>query len=110
MTIDPKASLSGIPLLKIRDFLRRDPFGLWTAEHFKDAFKLSQRQTSALLAVLSRKGYIEKELEWHEPQHWKSTELGAKLASAHAGRPISRRTADQKLAELISQMSHKVDR
>ena len=106
MRIDPKATLAGVPLISIRDFLRRHSLRLWTVADAARDLHLSENHASAVIDALVRDGYVEKDADARSIQHWKSTSLGAKLAAAHATRPISRRTADQKLAELITRARH----
>jgi predicted nucleotidyltransferase len=102
MTIDPKAKLAGVPLIEIRNFLRRHKFNPLRVEYAQDFFRIQCKRAAALITVLEREGYLEKERKTPYAQYWVLTDAGSRLTTASATRPMSRHTAKQKLAELIA--------
>jgi DNA-binding PadR family transcriptional regulator len=102
MTIDPKAKLGGFTLIQIRDFLRRHKFYSLRDEDAQDFFRTSSNRAAALITALEREGYLEKQRKTPYAKYWELTDAGSRLTTASAGRPISRHTAERKLAELIA--------
>jgi predicted nucleotidyltransferase len=101
MTIDPKAKLAGFLLVEIRDFLNRFSLNPFDVERVQNTFRIPSKKALVLIAALEREGYITKADKTPYAQYWTLTDAGSRLASAYAARPISRKTADKKLAELI---------
>jgi predicted nucleotidyltransferase len=101
MTIDPKAQFAGLSLVEIRNFLNRFSLNPIDVERVQSTFRVSSKKASSLIAALEREGYITKADKTPYAQYWTLTDAGSRLASAYAARPISRKTAEKKLAELI---------
>lgn len=100
MTINPQEQIGGVRLVCVRNFLRRWKRDMWSFEALQDHMELRSEDARSLLNALIREGYVEQESELG--QVWYSvTSRGLRLAAASAARPISRRTADQKLAEFL---------
>ena len=101
MTIDPKAKLTGFSLVEVRNFLNRFSLNPFDVERVQSTFRVSSKKASLLIAALERDGYITKADKTPYAQYWTLTDAGSRLASAYAARPISRKTAEKRLAELI---------
>jgi hypothetical protein len=97
MTIDPKETVAGCSLLRIRAFVRRysnDEFDLPLVARALDETKAVEilawlKANKYIQPVRGRKGY------------WTGTDHAGALANASAGKKITRATADRLLQELL---------
>ncbi|UKA73458.1 hypothetical protein [Arthrobacter sp. FW306-06-A] len=95
--------IAGLPAPAAREFLRRIRFADFDEEWA--LFLLSSLGASgphSTLLGFEDAGYIERAEYSHGSQRWwRSTTLGNALAMASFGKPITRKTADRLVAELI---------
>lgn len=95
--------IAGLPAPTARAFLRRTRFA-----DFDEEWALSMLSPHGVasphstLLGLKEAGYIERAEHSHGNQRWwRTTTLGNALAMASFGKPITRKTADRLVAELI---------
>lgn len=101
MHIDPRSTIAGLPALRVRSFLRRAGDYDWTEAGLAEHFGVSPKAAHELLSL----GYLEHSPhEAAEEQRYRRTLAGAALALASAARPITRKTADRKIAELLDRV------
>jgi len=109
MNIDPKTSLGGIPIVNVRDFLRRHAAYGWRREDAIDAFGSTHADT--VVEALISGGYIEWTQEYGSSRYMTTVKGGA-LTKASAARPVSRKTAEQALKgflERCHEVGHRPD-
>jgi predicted nucleotidyltransferase len=105
MRINPSDSISGIGIVKIRNFLRRSGRSeKWRADYASSSLHLSEEQTSDLLAELGKMGYIEKDELHYGEQYWHNTISGNSLGGASAAKSYKRQTAEKALAEFMERV------
>jgi predicted nucleotidyltransferase len=103
MRIDPKDTLAGQSILKIRDFLRRNQLHNWGEETVGYAFAVDSKTAKRIIILLKRRGYIEP-IQISGEKYWKNTIQGNALALSSAAKPISRATAEKKLKEFLERV------
>ncbi len=104
MHIDPKAEIAGLPALAVRRFFRRSRSYSWEPTRLQREFRLAPERAEQVITELHRLGFIEPDP--HLPgSRWRLTVKGNGLAMASAARPLHRRTADQKLEQLLLRVS-----
>ena len=98
MKIEKGQIIAGQPVLKVRDFFKRNErFGIETAAYF---FNLSQKAAKAICLELTELGYCERvPAERMAPAYRKEVRyellpLGRSLALARAISPMTREKAD----------------
>jgi len=94
--INRSDTLAGVPLVAVRDFLRRFHVLGWARDDLRHAFPT---QWEALFEALRDEGYV-RESEDRRDQY-ETTPKGGALTKALAGRPLRRATAEHALAGFI---------
>src|SRR5688572_23908618 len=95
MIIDPKITLGGVPVLRVRDFFRKVGARDWSWEWPAHLLKLPRSRTLKPIAELQAEGYVQSSSDKEYP--WRCTEKGLALASARGTRPIARDVAQAHL-------------
>jgi hypothetical protein len=104
MRIDSKGQIAGVPVLVVRDYLRRMiPFRL-SAHSIASDLKLSGPRAEELVSHLLRLGYVDPIDTLDGEQHYKITLSGSTFTLASAAPPLTRRTAERKLAEFLERV------
>lgn len=125
MKIDPGSDVAGIPILTIRDFLRRIGDDAWTVRWMLKELDVEQDVALAALEELEVQGFVKRrsEKEWFEehvvvqgaispPENrhasnapaWATTIKGNALRMASAAPSAKRGTADRVLAEFLQRV------
>jgi predicted nucleotidyltransferase len=105
MHIDPKSTIAGLPALSVRAFLRRAADIHWTAQYFENALGTPHRRGLAALRELLALGCIARMSERTDGKIWyQRTLAGSTLALASAAPPLTRETADRKVAEFLDRV------
>jgi predicted nucleotidyltransferase len=125
VNIDPSTTVAGIPILKVRGFLKRWRNDAWTPRWIARELAIRQDQAVAVLEELEAHGFLERksEREWRdghvavqgsatplderdpsESHAWSTTLKGNALAMASAARPVLRKTAERVLAEFLERV------
>lgn len=100
MRIDPKSQIAGVPAVKVRDFLKRNPNG-WHVDRLAYLLKLSASQGQALVAELLARSYIEAS---RSPDVYDITLNGSSFTSATAAAPLTRRAAERALTKFFDRI------
>jgi len=103
MYVDPKGNIVGIPAIKVRDFLRKVQDSYWTTESAALNLQLSHRRAQALISELLHRRYIEPQ-RINRFKYYKRTLAGSAFSLASAAPPLTRKTADHKLAKFIDRV------
>jgi predicted nucleotidyltransferase len=98
MNIDSKTTLAGVPILRVRNFLRATAERGWTCDALNEAF--GPEIARELLAVLPADGYVTARDE-DGASVYTNTPKAGQLARASAASPISRARAERALTELV---------
>lgn len=85
MNLDPTQTLAGVPILRVRTFLRKVQERRWGAEAVDAAFPGS---ADAILEALIEEGYV---MPCSDPGVYKTTLKGDTLAGARAPKPAAPR-------------------
>jgi hypothetical protein len=106
MRIDSKAKIAGLPIVRVRDALKRVARRDWTAERLRSALGAEAAEIAAVLAALQAAGYVEPAPEPTPglPVRWRTTPLGRAFALATA-RPVSRVAARRHLDGLLARLA-----
>jgi hypothetical protein len=105
MRIDAKAKIANIPILKVRDFLKRYCNNdLLLRSTFSYGFNISDRKSSDLIKKLVSLGYIESAGTLQRKKVWKKTLKGSTFSLASAAKPILRQTAEKHLALFLDRV------
>lgn len=105
MHINPKEDFAGVKLIQVRSLLKK--IGWWQQEdalvqHF---LKATEATSKAVLKKLITDGYIEKvKPDWSETPFWETTKKGSALVKAPASLPLTRKTADLKIKQLMERV------
>lgn len=107
MHINSKDKICNIPILKIRDFLRRnDDSQEWPKFLLKNRLKISEKKASELIKALVDLGYIEYTRTYDREKYWRRTLKGSTFSLASAAKPILRSTAEKHLSGLLKRVRH----
>ena len=104
MYIDPEGAIVGVPNIEVRDFLYRANDSEWTRRYLADLLNLSQQRGAKLLAELLQLGYIEFTESRGKKRYFKRSLAGARFSLASAARPLTRKTAKQRLSEFLERV------
>jgi len=105
MRINPNDSISGVNIVKIRNFLRNSGRSVkWRADYASSLLHLNEEQTSDLLTELEKKGYIEKDEFDYGEQYRHNTVSGNSLGGASAAKSYKRKTAEKALQEFMERV------
>ena len=106
MRIDPKAKIAGLPVLHVRDALRKIARDDWTVEQLRGALRVDAAAVAAVLEALQQAGFVEAAPQPESaPQSglWRATPQGNAFALATA-RPVSRAAAQRHLDALLARL------
>ena len=113
MGIDPKAKIAGLPMLRVRDALKRVARGDWTVGRLQDTLRADPSEVATMLAALQREGYVEpvpqpaslrQPASPPHPERWRTTPKGDAFVQATA-RPVSRAAAQRHLDGLLARLA-----
>lgn len=104
MRIESNATLADMPILEIRNLLKRNRCCNWSAATVRYAFKTSFKNARHTISKLENAGYIEPVIVGKKT-YWKNTLKGNTLAMATAAKPILRATADKKISEFLERVA-----
>lgn len=106
MIIDSKETICGVPILKVRNMVRKVRDFTFNRIAFKDYLDISAEKAVEIEAELLSRGWIKKDpMERDNGKYpWKTTIHGNAFANASAGRPITRKTAEKKISELLGRV------
>ncbi len=105
MHINPNDSISGVNIVKIRNFLRKSGQSeKWRADYVSSLLHLNEEQMLNLLTELERMGYVEKDKFDYGEQYWHNTVNGNSLGNASAAKPYKRKTAEKALTEFMKRV------
>jgi predicted nucleotidyltransferase len=102
MYVDPKGEIGGVPAIQIRDFLRRDEE--WTFAYMIERLGLSPSRAKTLVSELLRLGYVEMMNSNDGSRYYRKTQVGRRFSLASAARPLTRKTAEGKVAEFLERV------
>ena len=105
MHIDSKATITDIPILNVRQFLRRNANLDWNLDNLAQALKITPEEAQKLIAELQSQEYIEPSPVDYETPHWQNTIKGNALANASAAKPVGRAKADKAFAEFMERVN-----
>jgi DNA-binding IclR family transcriptional regulator len=100
MRIDPKANIAGLPILRVRDALKKLAGREWSAERLQEALGADPSEIVGLLEALRSEGFVEPS---PGPDHWRTTSRGHAFALATA-RPVSRAAAQRHLDAFLARL------
>lgn len=106
MRIQPDALVAGFPARQVRELLRQSDEFL-SHHHAQEILGLNRIQAMRLLECLEQEGFIERNSKVHDTEaerYWKRTLKGGTLCKALFSRPVSRKTAEKKLAEFMTRV------
>ncbi len=104
MHIDSKSQIAGVPAIQVRDFLHRLKDNEWIGDNIAVRLHLSTSHAEELIAELLRLGYIEPTVIQQDKQYYGQTLAGSTFSLASAARPLTRKVAQQKLAEFLERV------
>lgn len=104
MYLDPKSLIAGIPALQVRDFLKPLHSCQWTKKYLAQHLNLSDGDAERLILELSCLGYIEEAARYSDEQHYQRTLAGSTFSLASAAQPLTRKTAQKRLAEFLDRV------
>jgi predicted nucleotidyltransferase len=104
MYIDPKSQIAGVPALQVRKFLRRLDGYEWTGADIAASLDLPGSRAEKLVSELLQLGYIEPAMTRQGKPFYRRTLSGSAFSLASAARPLTRKTADKKLAEFLDRV------
>jgi DNA-binding MarR family transcriptional regulator len=105
MLINSKDKLAGVQLIAVRNFLRAQDgtFTFWSVETVQRELDLTPDKAKRFVNTLLKREYIEAK-NIHEDEYYTLTNAGRTLACASAAKPVRRKVAEKRLAELIERM------
>lgn len=106
MRVESKASIAGIPVIKVRDYIRDVQVHRFGADNLAYGLKISVSKARAVIRELIARGYVEKaeRLKSERSDAYTCTKSGAQFAAAMATKPVSRNTADRHVADLVARI------
>jgi predicted nucleotidyltransferase len=103
MQINANDTIEGVPILDIRDALRRAPrIACYYPEFFANRLLIPQKLAREVVAWLAEHDYLE--LVSKRPKEWSLTTKGYALANAKASQPIRRATAERALKAFMERV------
>ena len=106
MYIDPQSIIAGAPALSTRNLMRRIGDGNVSLESLAYYLKMDKDTSQCIRERLSEEGYIELNNEIPDKkEYYKTTLKGNSLALASAAKPLTRKTAEKKLAEFMGRVT-----
>ncbi len=104
MRIDKTQIIAGFSAIIVRDFLMKVMDRLFTGDDVVRHFKTNKSDATTIIEELLKIEYVEP-VEIRKHQLWSVTAAGRTLALASAAKPILRKTADKKIAELLERVA-----
>ncbi|MCC6458037.1 MAG: nucleotidyltransferase domain-containing protein [Caldilineaceae bacterium] len=103
MRIEPRETLAGVSMLRIRDLMRwmRGALTFYSSAGIAAFLELSQPQTETVIAeLLQRQMIVQDDMVGRDGQpQYRIAPLGVRMAAARATKPIKRATAERLLSE-----------
>jgi predicted nucleotidyltransferase len=106
MQIDSKALFAGHPILKIRKLLRDARVWGFVVQTVEQSLNLNGEEAQSVINELEKQGYIQRDADYAQTSKWQNTIKGNALANASAAKPISRKTAEQRLEAFLERVQH----
>jgi predicted nucleotidyltransferase len=104
MRIDPHGMIGGHPAPVVRQLIRRlSALMFWNEADVRKAAAVSSREAGALITVLQRQRLVKRN-RGENRSTWRVTQLGQTFGSATMAKPITRRTAERALSELLERV------
>ncbi len=100
--IDPKRTISRVPTIAVRGFLRRAGDYNWSLEYVCRCLHLSAAHAKRFVSTLLRLGYVEPAKGTGKTRCYTLTLAGRAFAKASAARPLRLATARRKLDEFLN--------
>lgn len=126
MKINSADTVAGLPIIKVRDFLRKEPHDAWTLDYVSDALEVSPAVAKDVVQELEANGFLvgKTRAQWHgehvavqgadrddvEALAWATTVKGNALGMASAAPSVKRSTAERVLEEFLGRVNELVDR
>lgn len=105
MKIDKTQKIADLPILKVRDFLKKFPsFRIDNVKYISLSIKLSIPKTKKLIHDLTRLGYLEITTKGYLPEHCVTIQ-GAALRNAKAIPSITKEKAEQIYQEFMKRVA-----
>lgn len=105
MRLDPAETVCSVPILVVRDAVRRAQGGFVNTEFFSKCLKTSRRTVLAVVAELVSRGYLELSDRASDEGPWYSVTInGSTFALASGARPVTRATATRHLNALLERV------
>ena len=101
MRIDPKAKIAGLPIMRVRDALKKIAWRDWSAEWLQDVLHADPSAVSGLMEALRSDGFIEPV---EPPGFWRTTTEGNAFTLATA-RPVSRAAAQRHFDAFLTRLA-----
>lgn len=99
MRIQRKEIIAGIPILKIRDYIKKYFSGYFSISNLEDHFGLKPRETQKLIHELLRQDYIER-----QKGKYRLTLKGRSLCIARCVPPLDKKKADRIFQEFMQRV------
>ena len=110
MRIDPKETIAGIPIVRVRDFMRPYAGRAFTTRHAMASIEISHLRANDVIQELVKRAWIvasDPDNGRTKTQDWyRATFAGAEFSAATAFKAIIRSTADAHIADLLKRVAH----
>ena len=125
MKINPADTVAGVAIMKVRDFLRKEPHDAWTLDYVARALEISLAVARDIVQELEGNGFLVSKTrgEWREDhvavqgadrdldaRAWSTTIKGNALGMASAAPSVKRSTAERVLKEFLDRVDELVNR
>ncbi|MGD1091986.1 MAG: nucleotidyltransferase domain-containing protein [Bryobacteraceae bacterium] len=105
MRIDPKAVIGGYPALMIRKLVRKlNNIQYWKAETVQVILRNERSEAEAIIKTLVEAG-LAVAAPIRVMDGWATTQFARSFGSATAAKPITRKTADHALSQLLERVN-----
>lgn len=104
MLLDPKEKIAGIPVLLVRNALRKLRNSIWGPESLSSYLKTSQEAARKVILALKKLGYVKRADPDDDFEVWELTDMAGRFLCAQGGRPITRKAAER----LVEKFLHRV--
>ena len=110
MRIDPKDTFTGIPIVRVRDFMRQYAGRAFTERHAMASIEISHLRAGDVIRELVRREWIQasdqdnsrtKTRDWY-----RSTFADTEFSASTAFKAIIRSTAEAHIADLLKRVAH----
>jgi predicted nucleotidyltransferase len=104
--LDPAETICGVPILVVRDAVRRAQRGFVNPDFFSECLKTPRSTTFAVVDELTSRGYLELSDRESDEGPWYSVTMnGSTFALASGAKPVSRATATRHLNALLERVT-----